>query len=286
MTIQPKFWFAIPVFNRIELTLSCVESLYRQEYKNFEIVICDDGSTDNTSTKLAECYPKVKLLHGDGNLWWTGATNECVRYILEHANSDDFIVTLNNDLEVAGDYLHQMLLAIEKMPGSIFMSASYDIKNRNKLIEPGSKMNWLIAKEIKLNAEKYGYAGLAEVTQAPGRGTVFPVGIFKTLGLFDYNKFPQYAADYDFTHRARRAGYNIYINYDAKLYSHIEETGLTSFRQKKSLFGLLRYLSDIKSPACLRYRWRYALNNCPLLLLPSYILFDALFIVGSYFKSR
>ncbi len=286
MISHPHFWFAIPVFNRIALTLSCLDSIRKQSYKDYVIVICDDGSTDNTTAILEEKYPEVRIIQGDGNLWWTGGTNECIRYILDHASPDDFIVTLNNDLELAEDYLQQMLHAVHTKPDSIFMSACYDIKNKGILIEPGRKMNWFIAKDIKINAEKYNARGLAEVTHAPGRGTVFSVEVFRKIGLFDFDKFPHYAADYDLTHRAKRAGYYIFINYDAKLYSHVEETGLTGFRKKKNLSGLLRYLSDIKSPACLRYRWRYAVKNCPPLLLPTFIIFDAIFIVGSYFKSR
>lgn len=280
------FWFAIPVHNRVGLTMQCLGSIRQQTYSRYEVVICDDGSTDNTSAILTDQYPEVKLLHGNGNLWWTGATNECIRYILNHAGPDDFVVTLNNDLELDEDYLQQMLHAIHTKSDSIFMSASYDIKNKNTLIEPGRRMNWLIAKAIKINPSKYNFTGLAEVTHAPGRGTVFPVEVFNKVGLFDFDKFPHYAADYDLTHRAKKSGYSIFINYDAKLYSHVEKTGLTGFRQKKNLSGLIGYLSNIKSPACLRYRWRYAINNCPPLFFPTFIILDAIFIIGSYFKSR
>jgi GT2 family glycosyltransferase len=282
----PQFWFAIPVFNRIELTLSCLESIQSQSYKNYVVIICDDGSTDNSTEILTEKYPEVWIVKGDGNLWWTGATNECIRYILDRASADDFVVTLNNDLELADDYLREMVRAIHAKPDSIFMSASFDIANKQTMIEPGRRMNWFIAKDRKLDPKKYNSTGLAEVTHAPGRGTVFPIEVFKKVGLFDFEHFPQYAADYDLTHRATKSGYPIFINYDARLYSHVEETGLTAFRQGKSLSGLIGYLSDIKSPACLRYRWRYALKNCPKLLLPTFILLDAVFIVGSYFRSR
>ena len=67
MIDYPQFWFAIPVFNRVELTLSCLESIRKQRYKNYVIVICDDGTTDNTAMILTEKYPEVRIIQGDDN---------------------------------------------------------------------------------------------------------------------------------------------------------------------------------------------------------------------------
>jgi GT2 family glycosyltransferase len=37
------------------------------------VIVVDDGSSDRTAEEVAENYPKVTILKGDGNLWWTGA---------------------------------------------------------------------------------------------------------------------------------------------------------------------------------------------------------------------
>ena len=267
-------------------TIACLDSIRNQSYSDYRIVVCDDGSSDGTSAILAEQFPEVTVLKGDGNLWWTGATNECVKFILDNADSHDHLITLNNDLVLAVDYLEKMSEALTDHRDSILMSASYDIDNPDKLIEPGQRMDWLHAREITLDPRKYNYHGLAEVTHAPGRGTLFPVEVFRQIGLYDFEKFPHYAADYDFTHRARRAGYRIFINYDAKLYSHVDATGSSKYRGQRSLSGLIDYLTNIKSPACLKYRWRYARNNCPAFLLPSFIVLDTARVVGSYLFQR
>ncbi|HED37400.1 MAG TPA: glycosyltransferase family 2 protein [Ignavibacteria bacterium] len=287
MSDKPHFWFAIPVHNRIDFTLACLKSIELQAYRNYSIVVCDDGSSDGTSEILSDKYPEITVLRGDGSLWWTGATNECVESILDKADSDDYIVTLNNDLELATDYLEKMVEILNERPEVILMSASYNICEPEALVEPGQRMDWLRAKEYGLDPGDYNYAGLAEVTHASGRGTAFPMSVFRQVGLFDFEGLPQYAADYDLAHRARRAGYRIYINYDAKLYSHVEATGSAEFGGERSLKGLYGYLTDIKSPACLKYRWRFARKNCPHWLLPSFIMIDTVRVVGSYlFKRR
>ncbi len=45
----PLFSIIIPTYNRAEALNKCLESLVNQKFKNFEVLICDDGSTDNTS---------------------------------------------------------------------------------------------------------------------------------------------------------------------------------------------------------------------------------------------
>lgn len=122
-------WICIPVFNRVDFTIQCLASLNHQNYKNFKIVICDHGSSDGTSERIKNEYPEIVLLSGDSSLWWTGAINVCVRYVFEHADIDDGLLTLNNDTELPSDYLQQLVNCSHQYPNSIITSVIHDIKN-------------------------------------------------------------------------------------------------------------------------------------------------------------
>lgn len=282
-----RLWVCIPVHNRINLTLKCLESLARQSYRDFSIVVCDDGSTDGTSERIRALFPGVILLAGDGNLWWTGAINCCVKYALTHAtNNSDCIITLNDDLEVPENYLSMLMNASVRHPNSLITSVEYDIKTRH-MNSPGSRHSWFTARSRRINPaidhdplDKT----VAWITEASGRGTLIPIEVFRKIGLFDQRHLPHYGSDYDFSYKARRAGYRILVCLEARVFSHVEKTGITRIRESFSLQGFYQYLTNIKSPANYKARWWLAINNCPRLLLPTFLLLDYFFVIGSYFK--
>lgn len=281
-----KLWVCIPVFNRKDFTRKCLASFREQVFQNFTVVICDHGSTDGTSEFLRREFPEVVVLNADSSLWWTGATNVCVRYVLERAETDDYILTLNNDTELPPDYLEQLTSKATNYPHAVLSSVIHDIET-GECVSIGSRENWFTAKALPVCFEKDHLAGdksIIEVTHASGRGTLFPVLVFLQLGLYDEVHLPHYGADYDFSHRARRAGFSIYVCQTCKVLSHVQANGMTVVRNELSLKSLIDYLTSIRSPANLKMRWWYAWNNCPKWLLPSYMLLDVTRIVGSYFK--
>jgi GT2 family glycosyltransferase len=89
-------YIVIPVFNRINFTRECLISLRGQTYTDYKTLVVDDGSTDDTEEIIKREFPEVKVLKGDGNLWWTGATNMGIEYALKIGHENDFILTLNS----------------------------------------------------------------------------------------------------------------------------------------------------------------------------------------------
>ena len=281
-----KIWICIPVFNRKNFTLDCLASLYRQTFTNFTVVVCDHGSSDGTTEAIRAQFPQTVVINADSSLWWTGAINRCIEYALTLAQPGDTLLTLNNDTELPVDYLANLAGNYARYPGAIITSVVHDIKT-GKPEAAGYRQNWLLAKANPVYFERDHLADdpdTVEVTHASGRGSLFPIQAFRQLGLFDEKHLPHYAADYDFTFKAARAGFKIYACRNCQVLSYVEETGMTKVLNRMSWQSFVNYFTSIRSPANLPARWWYGWNNCPKHLLPMYLLLDLLRVSGGYFK--
>jgi len=184
-------YIVIPVFNRWKYTQACIDSLKKQTYKDFKIVVVDDGSTDGTSKSIFDLYPDVHVVKGDGNLWWSGGINEGIKYAL--TQEADYILSLNNDTLTYPDYLEQLINASEQKPKSLIGSLAVDSETNKKIYAAGF-VKWYADKYTDLlnDLNKNEQKGIHEVGFFPGRGLLIPTSVFDKIGLFDKETFPQY----------------------------------------------------------------------------------------------
>ena len=136
-----KIYIVIPVYNNIKYTLKCLASLENQTYNNYQTIVVNDGSSDGTTEKINTNYPDVVVLEGDGNLWWTGATNMGVEYVLQVAVEKDFVLALNNDLEVKPDYLSELVKAYDENEPCLIGSISVYQNSPEQVAFLGTKSN-------------------------------------------------------------------------------------------------------------------------------------------------
>lgn len=86
---MPLVSVIIPAFNAEPYIKECIESVLNQTYKNIEIIICDDFSTDGTRNVLGRYrkYKEIQILYNKRNLHQAAARNRCIarckgKYIL------------------------------------------------------------------------------------------------------------------------------------------------------------------------------------------------------------
>jgi GT2 family glycosyltransferase len=261
----------IPVFNRKNFTKDCLVSLRNQTYKEFKTIVVDDGSTDGTDEMLQNEFPEVYVVKGDGNLFWTASVNLGIRDALR--NGATAVMTLNNDVIASPDFINQMVCWGKKMPKSLIGAMALDVKTKS-VIYGGEILDWKTNKRTELLdiIPASNRRGLHEVTYFPGRGLLIPKEVFDTIGLFDEEKFPHYFADYDFTSQARIAGYKVYCNYDAHLYTYPDESGDVKNRKKKTFRNYYNHLFGIKGGGNLVNFTRFTFRNCPMPFIPYFLL--------------
>jgi GT2 family glycosyltransferase len=275
-----NIFIVIPVHDRKQFTRECLLSLRRQTLQNFRVIVVDDGSTDGTGEMIEKEFPEVVLLKGDGNLWWTGATNMGVEYTLTHGRMDDYILTLNNDTKVKSNYLQALLGSAQNYTNSLIGSIAVSDEDEATVVDAGVRINWLTAKHINLAAGRT-YADILredslihKVDVLPGRGTLIPIEVFKEAGLYDFKNLPHYGADYEFSRRANMKGYDLLINYEAVVLSNVKMTGLNNRTTTLGWRDLIRSFFSIRSPNNLMNRWRFARLCCHGWRFPVFYLCD------------
>jgi len=104
----PKVSVVIPTYNRAHLLDACLKSVARQTYRDFEIVVVDDGSTDNTAEVVAPFAPLARYFWQE-NQGTAGALNRAIREAggeyIRFVASDDLL--LPGALEVGVQVLEE-----------------------------------------------------------------------------------------------------------------------------------------------------------------------------------
>lgn len=269
-------YIVIAIHNRLAATLECFDSIAKQTYHDYKVVLVDDGSTDGTAAVILQQYPNTTILTGDGNLWWTGAMAKGVEYVLQQAQDSDYVLSLNNDVTFEPDYLERLVHTSQQYHQAIVGSLCKDVIQRDQVHDAGITMNWY----------KYQYGQLAynpattvatEVDTISGRGVLIPVSVMKLIGNFAYRSLPHYGADYEFGFRAKRAGVPLAVDYQAIVYLKNELTGFRPTAQVLSYRDEWRRLFSIKSPANIIVHLKLIWKHCPGLGMK---LFDVTYVIA------
>jgi len=284
-----KVYIIIPTHNRKARLKGCLLSLGGQSFRNFQIVVVDDGSSDGTSEVLSSDFKDVVTLRGDGNLWWTGATNLGLKYVLKVCEKTDFILTLNDDVVIGKDYLLNLVSFAGKRPRTLVGSVLLREGGDGSILDGGYKQNWLIAKGKALNRGKdleyLPKDHYEETSVLSGRGTLIPAEVFFKLGLYDQKHLPHHG-DLELSRRAYLNGYRLVVYYGAVIYTH-EDSQPGNLGLKNLWWGFF----NIKSSRNIKERFWFSIlgaENVPRGVI--FFTFDLFWVIGGivarWFKIR
>lgn len=206
-------------WNGVNDTLLCLNSLLKQSYKDFKIVVVDNGSTDN-SKKLLEEYQKknpekINLIYNPKNFGFAGGVNTGIEWALN--DNFEYVALFNNDAEADKDWLKQLVEAVK--PREIGISTGLLLHGDGKTID--STGDWYTTwglpfprnrNDKTVNAPSGGY-----VFSASGGASLYKTSLLKEIGMFDEDLFAYYE-DTDISFRTQLAGYKIIYNPKAIAY--------------------------------------------------------------------
>ena len=267
-----NIYIIIPVFNRLNDTKKLINCLRKQTIRDkLKIIVVDDGSTDGTSIWLKKQHD-IKTLKGNGHLLWSGAVNLAIKNISKKYHQNDWLLLINNDVEIKHDYVEILYkIANDNYPSAV----GSVIKNKKEeLISIGAKIftNTLEIRELYNNLKLKSSVILNNVDVLSGRGVLYPLkSIIEVKGLRP-KLIPHYFADYDLSLRVNKKGYNLLISMKGAVYSDENFNLLKEKRQQETkLFKLFS-----KKSSSLWYSkfifWWEASSNIERISLPLRII--------------
>lgn len=194
----------IPNWNGQHLLKDCLKSLSCQSFKDFEIILVDNASTDESLEYVVKNFPHVRIVKLEKNFGFARAINEGVKI-----SSANYVVFLNNDTEVTKDWLENLINCAKRHPEAVSVNSKLlNYYDRKRIDGVGILINEVgQARSIGWQEEDHGqYEEENYVFGATGGGSLFKKDMFIKIGMFDENYF-MYSEEVDFSFRAQFLGY-------------------------------------------------------------------------------
>lgn len=194
-------------YNRKTTTLSALSRLLEQKFQGvLTVFLVDDNSSDGTGDAIAKIFPQVRLLKGDGNLFWCGG----MRRAFEAACKEkfDFYLWLNDDTVLESDAI-QSLLDVSTSVGetSIVVGSTRDSQT-------GAHTYGGVVRSSRLHPFKYRLVSPQSWSQEcdtiNGNCVLIPRKVAESVENLS-PEFRHGIADFDYGLRARKLGFKLIV---------------------------------------------------------------------------
>lgn len=221
-------------WNNSDETLRCMESLKKVEYSNFEVVVVDNGSNDN-SVQVLENFKKqtsqykITILLNEQNLGFGGGNNAGIEYATEH--DADYILILNNDTTVAPDFLDKLVVEAEKDAKTGLVIPTIYFMDPHNLVWFGGKTKFKWHKMTKaavvplFKKEKPKNTMPVKIDFATGACMLVKREVLEKTRF--YPPYFLYFEDVDLSFKIKKAGHDLLWVPDAKIWHKVSATTLT-----------------------------------------------------------
>lgn len=193
----------LTVFNRKDVTLKGLHSLYKAvamlgEGYSFDIYMTDDGSSDGTGEAVAKEFPDVRIVNGNGKLFWSGGMRKAWQAAVDSGNAYDFFLWFNDDVELYEDALVTLFDSYGKCGPDCLITGAFHDREGGPSYGGRTKGGSSLAPD----------GSCREVALMNGNLVLIPYAAFCKLGTID-KAFIHSVGDYDYGLRARKQGFDV-----------------------------------------------------------------------------
>ena len=227
----PKVSIIIITYNGKQLLEKCLESLFKINYNNFEVIIVDNNSTDSTIEFITKNYPSIIIIKLDSNKGFAEPNN-----IGTKTAKGEYFLFLNNDTVVTPNFISNMIKVME-MDRTIGICQSLLLKPDESIDSSGDfidKLGIVYNSTTKIKE-------IRNISSARGASMLIQKRIFNELGGFDKKFFFSFE-DVDLGWRTWILGYRVVIVPNSIVY-HSPGTTTSKLKFESAFHGLKNQLA-------------------------------------------
>jgi GT2 family glycosyltransferase len=214
MRSPPKVLIVILNRNQYELTRETLRSLQKIDYKNYNILLIDNGSTDDSFHRIKVDFPQLLTMANKKNLGVAGGRNVGIEFARKR--DDDYLLFLDNDILVAPDFLTVLVQAMDFYPdvGGV-QSLIFHLREPETVSHAGGRFFSLIchnrSRRGKRTAELLRDGHPLEIDWMSGVSQLIKREVFSRVRGFDEDYYPYGSEDQQMGRAIKGAGYRLLV---------------------------------------------------------------------------
>lgn len=258
---KPLVSVIVPAYNESVNAVYTLQNLLKADYPSYEIIVVNDGSTDNTRQVVEQAFsnePCIRLLNKTN-----GGKASALNYGIAHAKGE-FLVCIDADTRLLPDAISRLMESFtDEQIGAV--AGNVKVGNRVNLLTEWQAIEYITAQ----NFDRRAYDLLNCITVVPGA-----IGAFRKSAVLNAGGFTSdtLAEDCDLTIRILRAGYMVRNNVQAIALTESPETLAQFLKQRfRWMYGVMQTLYKHRDAL---FKSKYSALG--LFALPSILIFQLL----------
>jgi len=220
----------IPNYNRKDLLASCLGALRAQTFRDFEVIVVDNGSADGSAEMVTAEFSEARLVRLDDNMGFSKAVNAGIGF-----SRGEFVALLNNDADADPSWLGELYNAACKHPEAGLFASKMLFYDNHAVIDTvsdgftvagfGYKVGWGETDAGQYDAVRHTFGACAGAA-------MYRKDMLERIKLdgeyFDEQYFA-FGEDIDLNMRAQSQGYKCVAVPSARVYHRVRATaGISS----------------------------------------------------------
>lgn len=218
---EPLVSIIVLTYNNLSLTKACLESIDKYtDYKNLEIIVVDNASTDETHDFLEKNYQNrknYKIIFNAENIGFSAGNNVGLK-----CAKGDYLVILNNDTRVTPGWLRTMLNHFRRNPKlGLLGPITNNIGNSAKVLTHYENPDDMLPEARNITYNNMGELLTLKTNTIAFFCVMMPREVFESVGLLDEIFGLGFFEDDDYCRRVEKLGYDILCAKDVFVHHHL-----------------------------------------------------------------